>query len=159
MQGFEQFLEAAKVSYPHLSFSLADKEIFQQAIGRSQSQVKITPLVFEDADGSAFVDGSGGLQFISEYLASTNRSMFSRVAGRDNGTLIGVFAAGGGTGAGAVLGALSTYKRTHNGFTAGRCHSSRPARDRGTSAGGTLPCPLSQQRPGRATGHDSDVQQ
>jgi hypothetical protein len=119
VQSFEQFLEAAKVSHPHLSFSLADKELYQQAIGRSQSQVKITPLVFEDAEGSAFVDGSGGLQFISEYLASTTRSMFSRVAGRDNGTLIGVFAAGGGTGAGAVLGALSAYKRSHNRYTLG----------------------------------------
>ena len=32
----------------------------------------ITPLGFEDANGIAFVDGSGGLQFRSEDLASTN---------------------------------------------------------------------------------------
>jgi hypothetical protein len=119
-QTFEQFLESVKQSHPYLNFSTNDKDLFLQATGKSQSQVKITPLVFEDPEGSAFVDGSGGLQFVSEYLASTNQSTFKgQVAARDNGTLIGIFAAGGGTGAGAILGALSSYKRANNRYTLG----------------------------------------
>lgn len=119
-QTFEQFLESVKQTHPYLIFSSSDKALYQQATGKSHSQVKITPLVFEDAEGTAFVDGSGGLQFISEYLASTDGSAFtSQVVSRDRGTLIGVFAAGGGTGAGAILGALSRYKRANNRYTLG----------------------------------------
>jgi hypothetical protein len=121
-QTFDEFLESVKTtpSYSYLTFTADDKALYEQATGKSRSQVKITPLVFEDADGAAFVDGSGGLQFISEYLASRNDSALStQVVSRDNGTLIGVFAAGGGTGAGAVLGALSKYKQTHNRYTLG----------------------------------------
>ena len=146
---YEELLSTPEVR--EIPFNNADKDIFD-AVKKNPSYVaNVELLSFRRADSEDFYrDGAGGLQFISEYLAVHDSDLYSKIKQRDDGTMIGVFSAGGGTGAGSVFGILSKYKRDSARYTLGLCVL--PARNEGDSskrAGRFLARYLSTSKPER----------
>jgi hypothetical protein len=124
--------ELIETSAKELSFSEADKEIFDIIKRNPNAAANVELLSFRKAEGDEYYrDGAGGLQFISEYLAVHDDALYSKIKQRRDGTMVGIFSAGGGTGAGSVFGLLSKYKRDSARYTLGLCIL--PGRNEGDS--------------------------
>jgi len=116
---FVHFLKEKSENNPYnLVYRERDRELFNELKKKKNIQLKHLSFKRTKTDGF-FADGAGGLQFISEYLADNDTELFEKIAKREEGTLIGIFSAGGGTGAGSVLSLLSKYKRKYSRYTLG----------------------------------------
>jgi hypothetical protein len=115
---FDEFLEEIDFEFPNI-FEKSDRRAFETNAAQS-----VKPLTFRQPAGNGiFLDGAGGLQYISEYLAATDLTLYEEITKHQSGTLVGIFAAGGGTGAGSSLALLSRYKCDPGtgGYTMGLC--------------------------------------
>lgn len=115
---FDEFLEDIDFEFPGI-FEGSDRRAFE-----TNATQMVKPLTFKQPAGNRiFLDGAGGLQYISEYLAATDLALYEEITKHQSGTLVGIFAAGGGTGSGSSLALLSKYKRdpAAGGYTMGLC--------------------------------------
>lgn len=114
---FDDCTKYIKALEPHLRLESTDAAVFSRiASGKEPATGSLKALSFSYED-TLFADGAGGLQFISEYLALQRNGLAETMRAERNGTLIGVFGAGGGTGAGGVCGALAKYKEKTGRYT------------------------------------------
>ncbi|MFO1026493.1 MAG: hypothetical protein U1E70_15065 [Acetobacteraceae bacterium] len=113
-------LSVLKSRYPELGFSDEDLSLIGDLRANPGLSELITPLYFESGSKILLeVDGAGGQQFISEAIADVDAALLSKIKPRPNGIMFGVFALGGGTGAGTLLSLLSKYRTQTNRYTIG----------------------------------------
>lgn len=102
-------------------FGDTDRDLFDKLKRNPNLGKNVVMLRFRRPDAQSdddfFKDGAGGLQVISEYRAAADKDLYSRISKQRHGTMIAMFAAGGGTGAGSVLSLLSRYRRDTNRYT------------------------------------------
>lgn len=120
---FENVQTRLRESHPNLTITSDDENIFQRVKERPDATNQIELLSFrrdsQDSEALFYSNGSGGIQFLSEYLATNDNLLFQKLSNRKDGTFIGVFALGGGTGAGSVFGLLKKIKQETARYTLG----------------------------------------
>ncbi len=105
---------------PELGFTDGDAWLVERIANNPDAASTITPLRFS-VGGVPLLDlgGAGGIQALSEALAEQDTTMQSAIVRFADGMFVGVFAVGGGTGAGSLFSVLSRYKESVNRYTVG----------------------------------------
>lgn len=116
----EEKIARVNASSPGVELNDQDAALVEYAEKNRYALGVISALYFSTKDREVLrTGGVGGLQHISEVIADQDDKLIGSIHASEHAPLVGVFALGGGTGAGSLYSVLTKYKNQHHRYTIG----------------------------------------